>query len=295
MPNATCILCGSRKGFEQIADHLRDSQQHSVIRCINCGHVQIAPLPSPEDDKRFYDENRQAKNIGERTEIDHLRTVESYDTIRRTKFIVSRFPQAITVLDVGCGHGFFLAEMSCLGYRVKGIEISRERRTVAEKVTTAAILNVDLLESTPELEAFDVITMFHLLEHLSDPVKFCKILRRYLTEQGSLVIEVPNLDDLMLEACPPYRSFWWQRAHISYFNRNTLHRVLVEAGYSDIGILGVQRYGIDNRASWLVTGKPQIDSPSFETAGSYTWLERYYKSYLENILRCDTLMAVAHV
>lgn len=289
---ATCILCGNTGEFKQLAGHLRDSCQHSVVQCGICGHVQITPLPSYEEDRKFYDENQQAKNIEAPTDINHLRNIQSYDTRRRAKFITDRFPVETRILDIGTGQGFFLAELFQLGYHIKGIEISQEKRTAAQQITTAPILNIDLLQSSPKIGTFDVITMFHLIEHLTDPIRFCRIVRRYLTNQGCLIIEMPNLDDLMLDSCPTYRLFWWQRAHISYFGARTIQHVLREAGYAEVEVLGIQRYGIDNMMNWLVNGKPQLDAPSYETSSPYRWLEQYYKSHLEKTLRCDTLMAI---
>lgn len=180
-----------------------------------------------------------------------------------------------------------------MGYNVSGIEPSFERRMMAERVCNVAIHDINLLESTPDIGAFNIITLFFVLEHLSEPIRFCSILRRYLIDEGCLIVEVPNLDDLMLEACPQYRSFWWQRAHISYFSTNTLRRVLVEAGFANVELVGVQRYGIENMMNWLITGKPQIQSPSFETTGPYQQFEQKYKTHLENTMRYDTLVAVA--
>lgn len=131
--NGICIVCGGHK-FELIADRLRDSDQHKVVRCTRCGPVQISPLPSLEGDKVFYDMNRQSKNIGEIIEIAHLRSKKQYDTRRRANFVANRFPISNSVLDVGSGYGFFLEAMSYLGYNVSGIEPSFERRMIAERI-----------------------------------------------------------------------------------------------------------------------------------------------------------------
>jgi len=288
----SCIICASAEEFDLISNLLRDSREYSIVRCKLCGHVQISPLPSPEDDKKFYDNNKQPKNIGLQMNLEDLRARYLSDTDRRAKFVSDRFPRGSSLLDIGSYYGFFLAEMLHRGYQAKGIEISKEPRDISKQVTDAPVFDINLLEeSNADIGSFDIITMSHVLEHISSPMEFCCALRRYLKKDGRIIVEVPNLDDMMLKASPQYKAFWFQRAHISYFSLNSLKRIFLESGYNEVEITGVQRYGIFNMMNWLVTAKPQIKSRSLSTKGSYKWLEQYYKSHLEKTIRCDTLIA----
>lgn len=286
-----CILCSNTERFEQFADRMRDFE-HSVVRCSVCGHVQVSSLPNDEEEKEFYNINQPAKSLNVPTDVDYLRKLQAYDTERRVKLIKDCFPTDIRILEVGSGRGFFLGALFELGYDITGIEISQEMRTIAQQVSEALILNINLLESTLDIGVFDVIVAFHLIEHFANPIEFCKIVKRYLSSSGVLLLELPNLDDLMVEVCSTYREFWLQRAHISYFNARTIRRVLEEAGYS-VEVTGIQRYGIDNMVVWCMEGKPQLGIPSYETIDSYRWLEHYYKSRLEKNLKCDTLLVTA--
>lgn len=97
LSNDVCVVCSGRK-FERIADRLRDSNRHKIVRCMRCGHIQISPLPSLEEDRVFYDENRQSKNIGEIMEIEHRRSKGQHDLKRRVNFVANRFPVRIACL-----------------------------------------------------------------------------------------------------------------------------------------------------------------------------------------------------
>ena len=293
--SAVCILCKNTTEFEEVAKCLRDSNAHRVLQCKSCHHVQIWPTPNAQEDREFYNENKQPKNLGIKIELEKLRNRQLYDTRRRVKWLTKLIPPGSSVLEVGSSYGFLLEELHKRGYKAEGIEISKERYEISKQVTGAPVLNVDLMRESRLPKHYETVIMTHVLEHINDPVSFCSLLRRYLKKGGSVIAEVPNLDDLMLTSNSHYNSFWWQRAHISYFNKETLRCVFRKAGYNHIKIKGIQRYGIDNMMSWMVSGKPQIDSPTFETHGSYRWMEKYYKSYLEKNEQCDTLIAIAKV
>jgi 2-polyprenyl-3-methyl-5-hydroxy-6-metoxy-1,4-benzoquinol methylase len=198
-----------------------------------------------------------------------------------------------TILDVGSGYGFFLREMSGLGYKITGIEISQERRKISARVTKTKVLDIDLLEDTAGLPKFDCLTLFHSLEHILDPVSFLKILKKHLNRNGKLIIEVPNADDLLLGASEGYRNFYWQRAHLFYFNAKTLKKIIQKAGLSIIGLSYVQRYSLENFMNWFILGQPQLQKPVFQTRSEYQWLEDYYKKYLSKTGKSDTLILIA--
>lgn len=250
-------------------------------------------MPSDADDKEFYDSDRQMKNIGVEVDLEGMRVRKAHDTASRLAFIRERLLRGKSLLDIGCGYGFFVGEAERAGYRAAGLERSKERRALASRVTQAPIFDIDLFRAGSKLGRYDLVTAFHVLEHVTRPIRFLARIREHLAKGGRLIIEVPNLDDHMIEASPAYRSFTWQRAHVSYFSPASLRRVLEAAGYKKIEVVGVQRYGLANMMNWMVTGKPQIEAPDFRTRGSLGWLEMCYKRRLEKGLKSDALLAVA--
>jgi SAM-dependent methyltransferase len=200
-----------------------------------------------------------------------------------------------TILDVGSGYGFFLQAMLDKGFKnVVGLEVSEEKRKISKKITKAKVLNINLLEEKNSLlEKFDCITLFHVLEHIRDPICFLKNIKTKLKDEGLLVIEVPNYEDMLLSTSKEYRNFYWQVAHLSYFNEGVLRKIIDKSGFIVHSVAYVQRYGIENFMNWIVAGAPQIKNPTFSTEGDYAWLERYYKNYLCKIGRSDTIILIA--
>ena len=289
----SCNLCGDNL-FEKVADKLRDTDNPKVYRCLSCGHMQLLPRPIRTEEKQYYDEDRQEKAIRPEVNLDKLRANFKSDIRRRAEFISKKFSKEKAILDVGCGYGFFLEEMIQRSYSIKGIEISRERRNLAETIVNVPVLDINLSEPDTGNEQADIVTLFHVLEHIIDPVGFCRNIYKLLKSGGCFVVEVPNVDELMLDACAAYNKFYWIRAHLNYFSRRTLAEVLKKAGFKNTEIIYVQRYGVENLCHWLMTGAPQIEKPVFEIEKPYDWLESYYRKYLEETGRSDTLFAVAY-
>ena len=98
---------------------------------------------------------------------------------------------------------------------------------------------------------------------------------------------------MLLNECKQYKDFYWQRAHLFYFNAKTLGKVVKNSNFEVFNISYVQRYSIENFMNWFMVGKPQIQEPIFTTKSTYEWLEDYYKNYLCKKRKSDTLVLIA--
>lgn len=291
----SCNLCGN-SSFQRVAGRIREEGDYKVYACLSCGHVQLLPRPAVSDDKRFYDNDTQERSLRKNLELGLLEGAFRADVLRRAGFISGRFPKGKSLLDIGCGYGFFLKEMGARGYTAKGVEISSERRRAAKEVTDAQIFDANLAAGAAEgIGQYGTVTLFHVLEHMADPVGFCRNVRKLVKKGGCLIVEVPNVSELMLDTSPEYNAFYWNRAHLNYFGKKTLEKALSGGGFRRMETSFVQRYGIQNLCHWLETGKPQLSKPVFEMPGAYRWIEGYYREHLVREGRTDTLFAVAYV
>lgn len=292
MSRKFCILCNYSK-LKIISPTVRDSKNHCVIKCMKCKHVQIFPVPTPDEDKKFYDEDRQAKNTNYQGSTSRLKQKTEEDVLRRADLVKSITPRKGSILEIGSGYGFFLEEMQKQGYKISGIEISKERRKYSKKITKVRVLNINLNKKIPDINKFDTIALFQVLEHIADPIIFLKNIKKLLKPSGKIIIEVPNFDDFQLKLNKSYSDWYWQRAHIHYFSAKILGQILSRVRFTKIKVFGTQRYSIENMFSWKLTNMPQLNDPTYSLSKEYEWIEKYYKKYLEKNLKCDTLMAVA--
>jgi 2-polyprenyl-3-methyl-5-hydroxy-6-metoxy-1,4-benzoquinol methylase len=270
---------------------VRDSIDHKVIKCKKCGHTQLYPIPSPKEDKEFYEKEMQNVGINYYFKLNELRRLNAVDVKRRTTLIRKLIQKNKKILEIGSGDGFFLEEMQKHGYNMTGIEISKQRRIKSKKITNVKVLNIDLVENVPNIDSYDGIVLFQVLEHIRDPVNFLRNISKLLKLKGKLIVEVPNFNDFQIHLNNAYRDWQFQRAHIHYFTPRILRDVFVKAGLK-VNIIGVQRYSIENMFSWKLTRKPQINNPTFDLTKEYEWIEKPYKEYLERNLISDTIVAI---
>lgn len=294
--NFKCILCGENRAIT-VNKIVRDSSDHEVVKCSSCGHTQLYPMPTVFEDENYYNEDLQNKSTHSETNIDinDIKQKSDWDTKRRFEQVLGYVDKNTRVLEIGSGYGFFVESMEQNGYKIEGLEVSKCRRQYCETICKSELYSLNLIkEDVPKdmLGQFEVIVMFQVLEHITDPVPFMKKVKSMLVPGGKLIIEVPNADDHLLSFCGTYSNFFWQRAHVSYFYADTLKKLFELSGLKEISMKGIQRYGIQNLINWITLGKPQLEKPSYTTQKELEWLEKYYKEKLEQELRSDTLLAV---
>jgi len=231
----SCNICNNTQ-FKLIKSKLRSgTSQFKVYQCLSCEHIQLFPKPTPEEDKAFYDRNQQDISTGKDINIEKLRQNNRFDSNRHVKLLEKLIPHNdnTRILDIGTGYGFFLEECIRKGFEeITGIEISDDRRALAKKITHKPIMDFDFNNPNDEkLGQYDVITLFHVLEHMQAPISFAKNISAYLKPpEGFFICEVPNVEEFLLNTCPAYHDFYWIRAHLNYFNSKVLSFVLKKAG-----------------------------------------------------------------
>ncbi|MDZ7371003.1 MAG: class I SAM-dependent methyltransferase [candidate division KSB1 bacterium] len=225
----SCPLCRSaqHKLFIKVDAHL-------LLRCKRCGFVFHGNPPELADEQQKYERYFSAPLIGE------YRRDSSNADLRRLWHINQRRLEFIKscahgerLLDVGCGRGYFLHHARSFGFHPHGIDISSTAARYAAEQFGLSV-NIADIEMQPIEGSFDVITLWHVLEHFHEPIRALQTLRQLLPRSGILIIEVPNLNDLKFRLAPP--AYRWRggnhpRLHRSFFTSKTLAFALNRAGF----------------------------------------------------------------
>jgi SAM-dependent methyltransferase len=133
-------------------------------------------------------------------------------------------------LDIGCGDGAFLQSLKSRGWDVYGTETSAAACAIA-RTKGISVHEGELASADFPDRFFDVITLWHVLEHIPDPVAELDRIRRMLRDDGSLVIEVPNSDSPTLQFCGGQWYGLDVPRHLQHFSPSTLQHLLDSTGF----------------------------------------------------------------
>jgi len=219
-----------------------------------------------------------------------------FDTDRRYNFIQQYVESNESILEVGIGYGFLLEKMLENKYNIDGLEVALDKKENVELRLKKEILDWDL--SSEEFcnsvgKKYDCIMMFQVFEHILKPDVFLSNLRQIISEEGTVIIEVPNFDDNTLKISEEYLDFYYQEAHQSYFNFQTLKKILEKSRFYKIKAIYQQRHSIQNFMNWYINGNPQIDYPSYTVEDKLEWIDDYYRRKLCDDGSSDTLIVIA--
>jgi 2-polyprenyl-3-methyl-5-hydroxy-6-metoxy-1,4-benzoquinol methylase len=215
------------------------------------------------------------------------------DASRRLNLIKLKKKKILKLLDFGSGWGDFFLNFKKKD-NIKKIKLfSCEIRSDCLNHIKKEYPFVELvrLDKDPEIK-FDIITAFHVLEHLSEQLNTIKYLKKFLKKNGKLIIEVPHARDLLIEnqMLPNFKKFIFWSQHLILHTEYSLTKFLKSAGFKKVKISYVQRYNFDNHNNWLINGKPGGHILKTKLNSE---INQNYINFLKKIKKTDTLIAEA--
>ncbi len=185
------------------------------------------------------------------------------------------------LLDVGCGMGDFLRVASASGWEAAGTEVSKEGAQHVRESLDCTIYTYrhELAETGLEAGTFDVVTAWHVIEHLPRPVCELREMARLLRPNGLLVVEVPNLD---YYALPSYLEPLHVQLHLQHFSGRTLQLALESAGLQVLRVEAADPRG-------LLVDKPLVRLWSILRLKALDLLSRRAKIWRSEALRAYAL------
>jgi len=191
----TCPLCGSKELAYRFTahDYLVTGDPFSVLFCPTCDLGVTDPRPPLHQMDQYYQSEAYISHAGSsRGLMERVYFLARRMTIAWKCRLVRRASKKRgSILDVGCGSGAFLSGMQRRGWRVLGIEPNDKARQIAIRDRALDAREPSALESLPS-DSVDVITLWHVLEHMSDFRKALKDCLRLLKPDGKILIAVPN-------------------------------------------------------------------------------------------------------
>lgn len=238
----TCPLCKSKTTAKILTSHNRHGRHDidtndtfTLMQCSTCRLVFLADITIDEAYyKKYYDtgyyESRATDNLISQavTKLTH------WSRQQKNKYLLKSAPkrtQALKILDVGSGDGSFLESLDEHSFEKYGIEINKEGIALSrgEKFT---LYEKDITEIDFGKKKFDIITLWHVLEHLTNPRLVFKKMHEILADDGIIVFATPNTDSLGFHLGKKYWFHLDSPRHLMLFNMKTVQFVCEKTGFT---------------------------------------------------------------
>ena len=245
-----CVVCQKNdfqfvyKGYDRL--HSIHDEFH-IIQCCHCKSHTVFPRLSQEESKKYYPDDYSCYTIAiediksDFKRIDKLihRKKLCNQVIKRSKVKNGR------ILDIGCATGNFLYGMKNLGWDCYGVEPSEYAATYAKNRFNLNIFNGYFEKADFPNNYFDVITLWDVLEHTSDPNELLKKIKGLLKSDGVLLLTMPNSESWGRHFFGQYWAGWDMPRHYNAFSPTSISTLFKHNGFIINDIFGFTgRHGV---------------------------------------------------
>ncbi len=231
----TCPLCDGTRLEPALTcvDHYASGEMFHLFRCRDCGFLFTQDFPAEDEIGRYYETpdyiSHSDTKKGAMNSVYHW--VRTY-MLKRKAHLVIREAHRKTgrLLDIGTGTGYFADAMQRRGWQVEAVEKSARARAFAQ-----AHFNLDVKPHTAlnslSSGSFDVITLWHVMEHLEPLNETWEVMHALLTDKGVLIVAVPNCSSYDAKK---YGAFWAAYdvpRHLWHFTPDTMQQFGSKHGF----------------------------------------------------------------
>ncbi len=232
---SVCPIC-SGQSFKHVLvtrDYTVSQKDFSLQQCENCKFLVTNPRPDNHTIDQFYQSDKYISHSGgSRSLIDQVYLQARKLTLRSKLNLIHKYKKTGTLLDYGCGTGEFLQHMQSHQWAIDGVEPSEKARQKAYQLTTHDI-NKELVAISKK---FDVITLWHVLEHVHNLNEKVLELKSHLNQDGIIFIAVPNYESADSKKYGAYWAGYDVPRHLWHFTKTSMISLLSKNGLQVIHI-----------------------------------------------------------
>ncbi|HEY3323455.1 MAG TPA: class I SAM-dependent methyltransferase [Planctomycetota bacterium] len=226
-----CPMCQSAAAEVQY-----DYVKIKIVRCTTCGLWRTCPRLSADELTRYYAEHYYNPERQQAGQYEKWRDANK-DVWSVNAEVVAKEARerrlGPSLLDVGCGHGFFMEQCLARGLQARGIETSPHAIEYATQTLKLDVRQLTLDQIPPD-EYYDIVTLWGVLEHLPDPLLAMRQVHAHLKPGGMVWVMTPNTNALerFLKGAQYFN--FLNQTHLTHFHRRTLKALLERAGFKNV-------------------------------------------------------------
>jgi len=228
-----CPVCKNNNLTKAITctDFSFSKEEFTIVSCETCDFTFTNPRPNDENLNEYYKSEMYISHTNKKSGFFNwlYQTIRSY-TIRKKVLLLKKITKKGVHLDVGCGTGEFLHACKQSGFTTKGVEPSEKARSKAINNYSLAVTS-DISLNEFGKNTIDSISMWHVLEHVSNLNSTISNLSRILKPKGKIIIAVPNHKSWDCRYYKEYWAAWDVPIHLWHFSENTLAQLFAKHNF----------------------------------------------------------------
>jgi 2-polyprenyl-3-methyl-5-hydroxy-6-metoxy-1,4-benzoquinol methylase len=228
---SNCPVCKGTdfEHFITCKDYTVSQESFNIVSCKVCNFKFTNPRPSDSEIGKYYkSEDYVSHSNTKKGLINRLYHMVRARTLKQKLGLINQYVSRGTILDYGCGTGMFLKTCADAGWKSFGFEPDSGAKKLAEEKGLSVATSKEALAGNK----FDIISLWHVLEHVTDLDQTLRFFSKSITENGRLIIAVPNYTSADAKH---YKEFWAGYdvpRHIYHFEINTLKKLLGNHGFN---------------------------------------------------------------
>jgi len=277
----TCPVCQSKKLdlFHTCSDYFVSGEKFNLLKCSDCSFVITDSVPENENIGKYYQSEEYISHSDTQTGLVN----QLYHTVRNVMLkrkwkLVKGLSSGKNLLDIGCGTGYFLNYIKDKGYNTVGMEPDSKARSFAKEKFGLVVNDPITMLNEKHSGKFNVITLWHVLEHLHDLNKYLNWIYDSLEEKGVLILALPNCSSYDAKKFGKYWAAYDVPRHIWHFAPATLEKLMKSYKFS---LRKIKRMPFDAYYNSMLSAKYAKKHPAI-VHGFFTGLLSNIKSFFKH-------------
>tara|TARA_B100001758_G_C18382420_1_gene598026 strand:- start:467 stop:1354 length:888 start_codon:yes stop_codon:yes gene_type:complete len=229
----SCPACKGKKFIKKLTckDHSTSLESFTIVSCETCGLMFTNPRPSENNMAKYYKSDKYISHTNNKKGVFNslYQAVRKYSIKRKLNLLKTKAAKG-SHLDIGCGTGEFLNACKKEGFLARGVEPSKLAREQAIKNYNLDVSSGADLKQYSSCE-FDSISMWHVLEHVSNIKETLTEIKRIIKKDGILIIAVPNCNSWDAAYYKEFWAAWDVPIHLWHFTKKTIETLFNNNGF----------------------------------------------------------------